>query len=164
LSRTSMRILIAVLVVLIGGFVLAKLRYAGQPTVNLPATECNTALWDHVYERDRLHVIEPCAAVEGRVVSLHRSSDGDLHISLDPDDKSALNLVNLTHARGTLVIEAVCDHAPAKDEAVAACAGFVSQVKPPIAGERVRMIGAYVTDRDNGWTEVHPVTRIERLR
>jgi hypothetical protein len=24
--------------------------------------------------------------------------------------------------------------------------------------------GAYVTDRDNGWNEIHPVTRIEVLR
>lgn len=78
--------------------------------------------------------------------------------------KSALNLVNLTHAHGTVVVEAVCDHAPAKGEAMNACEGFVSEIKAPAVGEHVRVIGAYVTDRDNGWNEVHPVTRIEAVK
>jgi hypothetical protein len=33
----------------------------------------------------------------------------------------------------------------------------------PNVGDRVRVTGAYVTDRDNGWREIHPVTRIEKI-
>jgi hypothetical protein len=148
---------------LISLFVLARLRYSGRAPAILPVAQCNPELWKHVYDPERLQVLAACAAVEGRVVSVHRASDGDLHIALDPDQKSALNLLNLMHAHGTLVVEAVCDHPPAKGEASGACEGFVSQIKPPTVGERVRVVGSYVTDRDNGWNEVHPVTRIEEL-
>jgi hypothetical protein len=34
------------------------------------------------------------------------------------------------------------------------------QGRPGVADEA----GAYVTDRENGWNELHPVTRIETLR
>ena len=50
------------------------------------------------------------------------------------------------------------------DDAKAACAGFTSQVTVPAVGDRVRATGAYVTDKDNGWNEIHPVTRIDVLR
>jgi hypothetical protein len=163
LQRRTRSLIVLLLTVLIVLFVAAKLRYSGRPSTTLAAAECNADLWKHVYERERLQVIEPCAAVEGRVVSVHPSSDGDLHIALDPAQKSALNLINLTHAHGTVVVEAVCDHPPAKGEAGAACEGFTSRIKAPRVGERVRVVGAYVTDRDNGWNEVHPVTRIESL-
>src|SRR5580765_7879722 len=93
LSRMSQRITLGVLLALIGLFVAAKLRYSGTATVKLPAADCNADLWKHVYAPERLRVIEACTAVDGRVVSVHRASDGDLHIGLDPEQKSILNLV-----------------------------------------------------------------------
>jgi len=30
-------------------------------------------------------------------------------------------------------------------------------------GEHVRVTGTYVLDSHNGWTEIHPVTRIDKL-
>jgi hypothetical protein len=117
------RVLLVILVLLIGIFIAARMRYPGKPVMKLAATNCNEDLWSHVYEKDRLKVIEGCTAVEGRVVSLHRSKDGDLHIALDPDAKSVLNLVNALHAHRTLAVEAVCDHAPEEQVAMHACAG-----------------------------------------
>ena len=160
----SRRVLLGILVLLIGIFVAAKTRYSGKAVVKLPATNCNADLWDRVYEKNRLRVIEECTSVEGRVVSLHQSKDGDLHIALDPDAKSVLNLINAIHAHRTLVVEAVCDHAPEGEEATRACEGFHSQIVAPALGDRVRVIGAYVVDRDNGWAEIHPVSRIESLK
>lgn len=132
--------------------------------MKLPPTNCNADLWNRVYEKNRLKVIEECTSVEGRVVSLHHSKDGDMHIALDPEAKSVLNLINATHADGTLVVEAVCDHPPQREDAMHACAGFDSQMIAPALGDRVRVTGAYVIDRDNGWMEIHPVSRIESLK
>lgn len=160
----SWRVLLGILVLLIGIFIAAKMRYPGKAVMKLPASTCNADLWNHVYEKNRLKVIEECTSVEGRVVSLHESKDGDLHIALDPDAKSVLNLLNAIHAHRTLVVEAVCDHAPEGEEAMHACAGFHSQIIAPALGDRVRVTGAYVVDRDNGWTEIHPVSRIESLK
>jgi len=98
------------------------------------------------------------------VVSVHRAQDGDLHIWLDPDQKSVLNLLNVLHAQGHLILESVCDH-PSNDSApAAACAGFTSQITAPQIGDRIRATGSYVTERDNGWNEIHPLTKIEVLR
>jgi len=157
MKRTLLILLLIVAALLVG----AKLRYSGKAPVKLPATECNAGLWKHVYEPQRLRVLEACIAVEGRVVSVHRADDGDLHIGLDPDQKSVLNLINVFHARRTLVVEAICDHASAENEPASACAGFTSAIATPQKGDRVRVTGAYVTDLDNRWNEIHPATRIE---
>ena len=164
MSRTSVRIAVGVLLTFVALFIAAKLRYPGKPTLKLAAENCNADLWKHVYSPERLRVIEACTAVEGRVVSVHRAADGDLHIGLDPEQKSILNLTNVMHAQRHLIVEVVCDHPSVKNQAGPACEGFASTITAPNIGDRVRVIGAYVTDSDNGWNEIHPVTRIEILR
>jgi hypothetical protein len=161
--RRSVRIM-AVAAALAALFLIARLRYPGTTPVKLPVGNCDADLWRHVYLPQRLRVIEACTAVDGRVVSLSRGADGDLHLALDPDRKSVLNLVNATHAHGELVVEVICEHAADDGDAAAACATFTSRVAIPKIGDRVRVTGAYVTDRENGWNELHPVTRIEPLR
>ncbi|HXO29305.1 MAG TPA: hypothetical protein VOA80_18290 [Thermoanaerobaculia bacterium] len=113
-----------------------------------------------------LRVITRCTSADGRVVSLDRGADGDLHLALDPEHPSVLNLLNATHLHGNLVVEVICERAPADAhaDAAAACAAFTSRVAIPRIGDRVRVTGAYVTDRENSWNELHPVTRIENLR
>jgi hypothetical protein len=155
--------MLVVLAVLVALFASARLRYSGMAPVKLPAVKCNADLWKHVYRPERLSIVEACTAVAGRVVSVRRESDGDLHIALDPDHKSVSNLVNAMHAHGDLAVEVICEHAPAHGDAITACAGFNPQVTIPKVGDRVRVTGAYVTDRDNGWNEIHPVTSIETL-
>jgi len=163
-GRTSRRVGLSVLFLMIALFAGAWLRYPGKAPVKLPAAECDAGLWKHVYQPERLRVLEACTTVEGRVVSVHRAADGDLHIGLDPEYKTTLNLINVMHAQRRLVVEAVCDHPTTKPAPAAACAGFTSPIAAPAVGDRIRVTGAYVTDRDDGWNEVHPVTRIEVLR
>jgi hypothetical protein len=153
-----------VLIALLALFLAAKLRYSGRVAVKLPAADCNADLWKHIDHPERLRVIEACTAVAGRVVSLYRAADGDLHIGLDPEQKSTLNLINVMHAQRRLVVEVICDHPATNPEDALACAGFASSVTLASVGDHVRITGAYVTDRDNGWNEVHPVSRIEVLR
>jgi hypothetical protein len=164
LRKTVRLVMLGVLLLAIALIVAFTLRYPGKAPVKLAASECDADLWKHVYRPERLHVIETCTAVEGRVVSVHRAEDGDLHIGLDPEEKSVLNLVNVIHAQKRLVVEAVCDHRAARPAPAAACAGFASSITAPSVGERIRVTGSYVKDRDDGWNEVHPVTRIEVLR
>jgi len=152
--------MLAIVLIVAALAIFLKLRYAGKALVRLPAESCNADLWKHVYQPDRLRVIEACTSVEGRVASMHRAADGDLHIGLDPDHKSILNVFNLVHAQGKLVVEVVCEHAPKKDAARIACEGFTPQVTVPTVGDRISVYGAYVTDRDDGSNEIHPVTRI----
>ena len=157
--------LVFTLALVAGGLVVAAwFRYPGKAPGKQPAGNCRGDLWRHVYRAERLRVIEPCTAVDGRVVSLGRGSDGDLHIDLDPEQRSVLNLMNATHGHGHLVVEVICEHAAARGDPATACAGYTSQVAVPRIGDRVRVIGAYVTDVENGWNELHPVTRIETLR
>lgn len=155
---------LAILVVLAGIVLFFALRYSGKAPLKLAASDCDAALWNHVYEKDRQQVIEPCTAVEGRVIALHRSGDGDLHITLDPDNPAILNFFNVAHGDRKLAVEIVCEHTPTRPAAIPACADFTSQVMVPEVGNRVRVTGAYVTDRDIHWREIHPVTRIEVLR
>ena len=163
MNRSS-RITLALLVALIALFLMARLRYAGKAPVKLPAESCDPGLWNHVYEKERLHVVEECTAVAGRVISVHRNSDGDMHIALDPEQASVLNLVNVIHGHGDLVVEIICEHTPTRAADQAVCGTFHPQMTIPNIGDRIRVTGTYVTDRDNGWNEVHPVTRIEILR
>lgn len=162
--KRNVRLLMGALVLLIAVLFATNMRYRGEAPIKLPATGCNAGLWSHVYEKDRLKVIEACTSVEGRVVSVHQSKDGDLHIALDPDAKSVLNLLNVMHAHRTLVVEAICDHASDLANAQQACSGFHSDIVAPAIAARVRVTGAYVTDRDNGWNEIHPVSHIELLK
>ena len=164
LNRTLLRIMLAGVLALTALFAVAMLRYSGKPPVKLQARDCDSDLWKHVYRPGRLHVSEECTTVEGRVSSVHRASDGDLHIGLDPEQASVLNLVNRMHGRGQLVVEIVCEHSPKDAIESAACQGFTPHVTVPAVGDRIRVTGAYVTDRENGWNEVHPVTRIEVLQ
>lgn len=164
MGRTSVRIALGVLLTFVALFIAAKLRYPGKSTLKLAAENCNADLWKHVYSPERLRIIEPCTAVEGRVVSVHRAADGDLHIGLDPEQKSTLNLANVMHAQRHLIVEVVCDHAPRNEEAAGACAGYISQIAAPKTGDHVRITGSYVTDRDNGWNEIHPVSRIDSIQ
>lgn len=144
------------------GFLL-QLRYRGRIKVPRPVQECDSGLWTHVYERGRLQVVEPCAAVKGRVRSVHKAEDGDLHIALEPEDVSVLNLVNVIHNHGTLVVEVACEHTPVDAVAKAACGDYRSQILIPQPGDEILVTGAYVSDRDNGWREMHPVSRIQPL-
>ena len=157
------RITLALLIGLLAMFLIARHRYPGKASLKLQPEKCDPDLWTHIHEKERLRVIEDCTAAEGRVVSLHRASDGDLHIGLKPEDKSILNLINVVHARGQLVVEIICEHTPDDADDKAACGNYHPQITIPNVGDKVRITGAYVTDRDNSWNEIHPVTRIEVL-
>lgn len=163
MNRRSV-VTVVVLVVLMAIAFSAWLMFPGKAGVKLHPQECNADLWTHVYQKERLRILEQCTAVEGYVVSVGRGSDGDLHIGLAPKRKSILNLMNVIHSHRELIVEVICEHSPTREAAKGSCANFHSQVAIPQVGNDIRVTGSYVTDRDYGWNEIHPVTRIEILR
>lgn len=157
-------VVVVVIVVLMATAFSARQVFPGKAAVKLPQHECNADLWTHVYQKERLRILEQCAAVEGSVVSVDRRSDGDLHIGLAPKKRSVLNLMNVIHCHRELIVEVICEHPPTREEAKGTCANFHSLVAIPQVGNDIRVTGSYVTDRDYGWNEIHPVTRVEILR
>jgi hypothetical protein len=129
------------------------------------ASGCDAELWNHVYRRTRLHVVEGCIAVTGTVRHVKRESDGDDHIwlAVDPEFSKLLNERNRTQGN-SLILEPVCQGPVSLPEAHAACRDFHSPVSVPAAGEKVRVVGAYVLDTESGWMEIHPVSSIEVRR
>jgi hypothetical protein len=132
---------------------------------------CDHTLWNHVYAgtfasaQDRLRVIQDCVSVTGTIETALPEADGDFHIRLrlDPEFRSMLNAKNRSGQHGTLVVEPICMNTvkqkDTKNEHV--CDGFSQQVyTPDMRGSHVRVTGAYVTDMQHGWNEIHPVTFI----
>ena len=152
-----------------------------------PKLWCDPTLWNHVFNRTRLQIIDNCTSVTGTVISSFEVNDGDQHIQLLPDRQylKLLNKKNIELQFGSLVIEPICSHDPTiinnstvldaavdladgaiENDSIAACRGYVREVNVyiPKVGEHVRVTGSYVLDTLHGWMEIHPVTQIEVIK
>ena len=121
---------------------------------------CDASLWDHVFSRTRLTVVEPCVVLRGVVVMPIPQFDGDYHILVKPDPgyewvEPAQPLVN---AEVMCVVPVMQDGPPAQT-----CAHWHQDIAVPAPGAHVEIAGAYVDDGGHGWHELHPVTSIEAL-
>ena len=102
--------------------------------------------------------------------------DGDYHIQvkLDPGQRELLNARNRSRNRGQhgyFVIEPICQKAPTQATAKqgGSCRGF-RQNLPALAtvranlkkkkGTQIEITGAFITDAEHGWNEIHPITSI----
>jgi len=104
-------------------------------------------------------------SVTGTIESARPEPDGDFHIRLrlDPQYRSMLNAKNRSGQHGALVVEPVCMNTVKQKDTLKehVCDGFSQQVyTPDMLGNHVRVTGAYVTDLEHGWNEIHPVTFI----
>lgn len=129
------------------------------------ASGCDAAMWDHVYNPDRLKKLNPCIAVTGTVTLSLADDDGDQHflLMLDPGQGNLLTKRNAKKKSGFLVVEIVCANPVKLKKAKAACSGYTNRIAIPAVGEHVRVTGTHVIDSHNGWAEIHPVSRIEKL-
>jgi hypothetical protein len=148
-----------------------------SPTVRAPVAagpQCDSNLWDHVYAgdprqfksaKDRLQVIQDCITVTGTIKKAKAEPDGDFHITVevDPEFKHLLNDKNTAGQHGFLVVEPICSNRVKQPDTLkeGVCKGFNQSIyKNNMKGKRVRITGAYVTDMEHGWNEIHPVTSI----
>jgi hypothetical protein len=121
---------------------------------------------ENVRDPGRLRVLKRCVTATGVIQFAQREKDDDVHISLavDREYRYLLNDGNRRKHHGTLVVEIVPADQPGcrKGERVrfGTCTG--AAVRTPHRGERVRVTGPWVLDREHGWREIHPAWRIER--
>ena len=133
---------------------------AGQAAAN---GGCDASLWNHVYNPKRLQQLASCITVTGVIDESDADPDGDQHflLKLDPGQDSLVVKRNTKKKGGDLVLEIVCANPPILKKVKSACAGYTNRVPIPAVGTHVRVTGTYVLDLHNGWTEIHPVSRME---
>jgi hypothetical protein len=134
----------------------------------LPASTCvqPKAADSHVYNPDRLRVLQPCITVTGRIDFIRHEPDGDFHVGLklDPQFAGLVNSCNATclggAEHGDLIVEPVCMTTPTQADAISSCVGYHNPMVIPPVGSHVSMTGTYVLDLDHGWTEIHPLVEV----
>jgi hypothetical protein len=128
--------------------------------------QCDRSLWNHVYNPQRLQVVEPCKTVTGILESKRVEADGDYHIrlKLDPQYANLVNQANVKGQLGDLVVEPICMNRVTQLDAISACQDFRQNIGIPAVGTHVQVTGSYVLDKEHGkWAEIHPVTSIIKI-
>lgn len=128
--------------------------------------QCYQSLWDHVYNPQRLQVVESCKTVTGVIESIRVEQDGDYHIRLkmDPEFATLVNSANMNGQLGDLVVEPICQNPVSQQDAISACQDFHQDISIPPVGTHVKVTGSYVLDNQHGgWAEIHPVTSISEI-
>ncbi len=155
------RLSVLVLVVLV---LVAAVLYSRGFLTPRTSDRCISDTLKHVYNPDRLEVLNSCQSVSGIVEKIIQEADGDVHIRLQVDQgfENLLNQANYDYQYGTLVLEVVCVYPVTQADAVQACSGYTNAVALPSVNENVSVRGQYVTDLDHGWNEIHPVFSIQQ--
>ena len=130
------------------------------------AAQCDQSLWNHIYNPDRLRVLDPCISVIGTVEEIRKEADGDYHIRfrLDQQFESLLNEKNISHQDGDLVLELICQGRVRQSDAVDSCNQYGGPYFEPEVGQRYLVWGSYVHDSQHGWNELHPVTSMQPVQ
>jgi hypothetical protein len=108
----------------------------------------------NVYDPGRLNVLSSCEVAIGIVDDSEHVNDGDFKFYLDVEDEytKLLNEENYDRSNGLLVVEII----PADQDS--------SMIEIPDDGDRVRVVGAWVSDEGaGGWNEIHPAWKVEVL-
>lgn len=131
-----------------------------------PSIDCDTSYWQFVYNPERLQVIDKCKTVTGVIEESNVEEDGDQHLllKLDNGQEGLLTKKNIKKKQGDLVIEAVCANKPNVKKVGTTCEGYINNIQIPKLGEHVKVTGSLVIDTHNGWSEIHPITKIEVIK
>ena len=126
------------------------------------AKDCDPDLWEHIYNKDRLQVIDKCIIVTGTVEKTRHEPDGDEHIrlKLDAGQEKLINDKNITEQQGCMVVEIIYAHEPVQPGTIANYRGYTNHIEIPKVGQHIMIQGSYVKDLHHGWMEIHPVTSI----
>jgi hypothetical protein len=104
-------------------------------------------------------------SVTGTIDESNVDEDGDQHflLKLDPGQDSLVNKRNDKKKSGDIVLEIVCANPTTMKKPSSACAGYTNPVPISPVGTHVRATGTYVLDAHNGWVEIHPVSKLEKM-
>ena len=127
------------------------------------SSPCDPSLWLHTYRPERLIILDSCVTITGTIEHVQREADGDKHIriKLDPGQEKYLNVKNISSQSGCLVVEIIYANLPVLPRSLKASKGYTNKLRVPKKGEHVVVTGAWVTDTNHGWNEIHPVSVIE---
>ena len=158
MTRWKLSTIIVAVLVVVAAVVYSKGFLTPQST-----GKCSSNTLNHVYNPDRLQVLNACQSVSGTVEKVIQEADGDVHIRLMVDQgyENLLNQANYDYQYGTLVLEVVCAYPATQADAVSACSGYTNTITIPSLSENISVWGQYVTDLDHGWNEIHPVFSIQ---
>ncbi|UCJ07461.1 hypothetical protein KTO58_28015 [Chitinophaga pendula] len=143
---------------------------AASETLNVKdsnvSIDCDTSYWRYVYKPERLQVIDKCKTVTGVIEESNVEEDGDQHLllKLDNGQEDLLTKKNIKKKQGDLVIEAICANKPTVKKVGTTCEGYINNIQIPKLGEHVKVTGSLVIDTHNGWSEIHPITKIEVIK
>ena len=156
-------IIVIIIIIIISNSMRDEKASENKQQNNAVNISCDSSLWTHVYNSYRLKVIEQCKSVTGYIVILRKEANGNYHIllRLDEGQGKLLNNGNYAKQKGCLVIEPICVNKVTQEDAIESCKDFVNNVYIPAKHEHVKVTGSYVLDNENGWMEIHPVTKIE---
>ena len=123
---------------------------APQRTASPPSPQCRKGdPLAGVYNPLRLRVLSNCQVASGVVKSVTLQDDGDwrIDVSLDPQYGKLLDVGNVNHQSGWLVLELI-----PRDQAT---------VSVPSVGEQITFVGPLVYDSENYWNAIYPVWSIQ---
>ncbi len=128
--------------------------------------DCDTTLWRYVYNPERLQILDKCKTVTGVIEESSADEDGDQHmlLRLDNGQEDLLTKKNKKKKQGDLVIEAVCANNTTLKKVGNTCNGYINKIQIPKLGAHVKVTGSLVIDTHNGWSEIHPITKMEMLK
>ncbi len=158
---SNLKLIVVVIALVIVAATIVYARDLIQPT----SKSCTSETLNHVYNPDRLQVLNSCQTVTGTVEKVIQEADGDTHVRLQLDSsyENLLNTYNYNDQYGTLVLEIVCAYPVTQADAVDACSGYTNTIAIPGVNEHISVSGQYATDLDHGWNEIHPVFSIQVL-
>ncbi len=149
---------------------------AGQATSDAATCEvaasdidvtCDKALWDPVYTKDRLKVLNACQVATGIVQGTEIERDGDAEIWFTPDAKHA-NLMRPgnQYSRGWLVVEIPCQAPIVQQDAMGTCDKFTGpKMTLPAVGDHIVVAAPWVEDRSHhNWGELHGAKFVKLTR
>jgi hypothetical protein len=128
------------------------------------------ALKRHIYHPDRLVPTDKgCITVTGTIIAKMPQDDGDIHYRLKLNRGQGTGLINSKNdakkQHRFLIFEPICVN-KIKDNPAArrACRNFRQDVILPNKGDKISVTGIHMLDKEHGWLELHPVTKITVLR
>jgi hypothetical protein len=149
------------------------LLYFSLFTFHFSFSQTDTTFDNHVFNPKRFKVLANSITITGIVEQLVPAPDGDVHIviKLDSGQGNRINENNIAIWNGCLVAEVICEHEPTDKSGVGyICKGYQNKIEVPKIGEHISVTGKFVTDMGKGpfgpygWNEIHPVTKIEKLK
>ena len=153
-------VLVAVAAAISGAGAFYYVRYV-VPAASHPST-CSDpdSISSHVYNPNRLTIIQSCTTASGIVENVFEEADGDYHLRLALDDQytNLTNSANDQYQYGDLVVEIVCALPITQQNAVSACQGYTNNIAIPNVNDHITVTGPHALDMEHSnWAEVHPV-------